>query len=212
LRANSKRETFGLRANATIYLCSHQLPTHLPQYDDIYPRISREMRDCQFVFISSPYSSFITDQFRLRLIRKFSCYNLDLEDHIIFLPYLDKQQYRAINNISDVFLDTMDWSACNSAFEAIACNLPIVTLPGEFMRSRHVFGILKMMGLGETIASTIDEYVELAVRLGKDAQWRRQISDKIAANKHRIYRDSNCIITLENFLKSVVKERFEQNS
>lgn len=209
---NVKRETFGLRQKSTIYLCSHQLPTHLPQYDDIYPCISQEIGDCQFVFISSRYGSFITDQFRLRLSKTFNRFNLNYKDYIVFLPRLDKQQYRAINCTADIFLDTIDWSACNSAFEAIACNLPIVTLPGKFMRGRHAMGILKMMGLNETIVSTIDEYVELAVRLAKDSKWRRQISEKIVANKHRIYHDRKCIIALENFLESVVKERYEQDS
>jgi protein O-GlcNAc transferase len=60
--------------------------------------------------------------------------------------------------------------------------------------------------------STIDEYVELAVRLGKDSQLRQQISKKIVANKHRIYHDRECITALEDFLESVVKQRYEQDS
>ena len=64
-----------------------------------------------------------------------------------------------------------------------------------------------MLGLAETIASTVDEYVALAVRLGQDADFRRQISEKISANKHRIYRDTSCIIALKEFLERVVHER-----
>jgi len=45
-------------------------------------------------------------------------------------------------------------------------DLPIVTLHGELMRGRHSAAILNMMGTKDTIASTLDEYIELAIRLG----------------------------------------------
>jgi predicted O-linked N-acetylglucosamine transferase (SPINDLY family) len=73
------------------------------------------------------------------------------------------------------------------------------------MRARHASAILNMMDVTETIVKTIDEYVALAVRLGQDSEYRRQISDKIAANKHRLYHDRTCISALEDFLESVIK-------
>jgi len=79
------------------------------------------------------------------------------------------------------------------------------------MWQRHCAGILTMMGMTETIASSLDEYVELAVRLGRDSEWRRYLSEKIAENKHRIYRDMTCITTLENFLKKAVEEKLNQS-
>ena len=109
--------------------------------------------------------------------------------------------------MSDIYLDSIGWSGCNSTFEAIAHDLPIVTLPGELMRGRHSSAILTMMGMAETIASPIDEYIELAVHLGLDSEWRKQISEKIAANKHLVYRDKTCITALEYFFEKVVEER-----
>ena len=74
------------------------------------------------------------------------------------------------------------------------------------MRGREGYAILTMMGITETIASTIDEYVDLAVKLGKDANWRQYIEEKIRNNKHRVYQDRTCITALENFLEKIVKE------
>jgi protein O-GlcNAc transferase len=109
--------------------------------------------------------------------------------------------------LSDIFLDSIDWSGCNSTFEAVACDLPIVTLPGKLMRGRHSSAILTMMGLKKTVASDLDEYIKLAVRLGLDMEWRKQISEEVAANKHLVYRDKTCIIALEDFLETVVREK-----
>jgi predicted O-linked N-acetylglucosamine transferase (SPINDLY family) len=203
------RDTFGLRSKSILYLCTHSLFTHLPQYDEVYPRIAQEVRDCQFLFISYPKSTLVTEQFRLRISQAFRKFNLNANEFIVFLPYLDAGQYHAINCLSDIFLDTMGWSANNSTFEAIACNLPVVTLPGSLMRQRHCAAILTMMGVKETIASSLDEYIAFAIRLGQDLTWRQQISGKIAQNKHLVYQDRTCITALEDFLGNVVRERIE---
>jgi len=200
------RETFSLRPKSILYLCSHSLFTFHPQHDDVFPLIAQYVGDCQFLFISYYRSNLITERFRQRIRKIFDRYKLDADNYIVFLPFLDPGRYHAINCLSDIFLDSIGWSANNSTFEAIACNLPVVTFPGKLMRQRHCAGILTMMGMTETIASSIDEYVDLAARLGLDLEWRHQISEKIAANRHRIYRDKRCIAALENFFEKVLKK------
>jgi protein O-GlcNAc transferase len=203
------RQTFGLCRESVLYLCTHSLFTHLPQYDEIYPRIAQQVSDCQFLFISSPISSLVTEQFHLRIAEAFARFSIDADKFIVFLPYLDAGQYHAINCLADVFLDTMGWSANNSTFEAVACNLPVVTLPGLLMRQRHCAAILNMMKMKDTIASSIDGYIDLAVRLGRDMQFRQQISGEIAQNKHLLYEDKTCITALEDFLVKAVKEKLK---
>jgi len=72
------------------------------------------------------------------------------------------------------------------------------------MRSRHAYGILKMMGMTETIAQDEAEYVEIAVRLGLDADWRQEIVRKISERHSLLYDDTTCVTALESFYKNVV--------
>jgi predicted O-linked N-acetylglucosamine transferase (SPINDLY family) len=88
--------------------------------------------------------------------------------------------------------------------EAIANDLPVMTMPGDLMRGRHSRAILTMMGIMETIAGTLDEYIDLAVRLGTESQFRKKVRDKISQNKHKVFRDTSCIKGLEAFLKKKV--------
>jgi len=46
------------------------------------------------------------------------------------------------------------------------------------MRGRHSFAILKQMGVCDTIATSIDDYIEIAVRLGS-----MQVGDSTSAVK-----------------------------
>src|SRR6185437_2362238 len=91
-------------------------------------------------------------------------------------------------------------SGCNSALESLPHNLPIVTLRGALMRGRHSAAILEMMGVTDTIAGSIDEYVSIAAALARDPERRRALSGRIAERKARLYRDRSCIAALEDFL------------
>ena len=73
------------------------------------------------------------------------------------------------------------------------------------MRGRHTAAILDMMDVSETMARTIEDYVSIAGVLGRNATRRIELSVRIAANKHRVYRDRDCIVALEAFLDGAVR-------
>lgn len=55
----------------------------------------------------------------------------------MFLPRLDPDMFMSAMGQCDIFLDSIDWSGCNSTMESLAYDLPIVTMPGTLMRGRH---------------------------------------------------------------------------
>lgn len=198
---------FGLRQKSILYHCCQMLYKYLPQYDEIFPRIAHQVGNCQFLFSSSPKSRWVTEKFQLRIKQAFARFGLNADDYVIFLPFLEVSQYNALYKLADIFLDPIGWSGCNSVLEAIAHNLPVITFPGMLMRGREGSAILSMMGLTDTIAESLDDYISIAVRLGQDSEWCREISEKFATNKHLVYRDQTCITALEDFFERVVKER-----
>jgi protein O-GlcNAc transferase len=201
-----ERQELGLRTGATVYWCGQSLYKFLPQFDDVLPRVAREAGDCQFVFIQYQNGGHVTELFKRRLDGAFAAYGLRAQDYCIFLPRLDPQRFLAAVRQSDIVLDSIGWTGCNSTLETLPFDLPIVTLTGALMRGRHSTAILAMMGVTETIAATLDDYVSLSVRLALDALWRTAVRQRMAENKHRVYRDSACVSALAEFLKRVVRE------
>ncbi len=202
-----QHEDLGLRASAVVYFCAQSLFKYLPQFDAIFPRIARRVKDCQFVFRQHRKWEPITRQFGKRLGRVFSQYGLRKDDYVVMEPSLATGAYHALNNISDVFLDSIRTSGVTTTLEALAYDLPIVTRPGKFLRGYFGTAVLKRMGVTETIARSLDEYVEIAVRLGNDNDWRHRISKRMGRNKHKVYGDMKCIEGLESFLETVVREK-----
>ena len=142
--------------------------------------------------------------FKQRLAKAFEEQNLDIDRYCVFVPILLRDNYLNLNLICDVFLDSLGWSGGNTTLEAIACKLPVVTCPGEFMRGRHSYAILKMLKVTETIAQSKSEYIDIAVKLGLDSSWRQKIVQNIEANHPYLYDDLECIKGLEEFYQQVV--------
>ena len=199
------RNELSLRAGAVVYWCAQSLPKYLPQFDEVFPRIAKQVPDCQFVFIEFVGGHSVTETFKARLERAFSAASLDIRDHCVFLPRLAADRFAAAIGQCDVVLDSIGWSGCNSILEGLVHNLPVVAIAGEMMRGRHGAAILEMMDVRDTTARTVDEYVSMAGLLGRDAARRAELSARIANNKHRVYRDDQCIKALERFLDGAVR-------
>jgi len=199
------RSDFLLRNDAVVYLSCQSLFKYLPQYDYIFAAISQQVPQAQFAFISHR-SVNITEKFRQRLHHAFANCGLNSEDFCVILPKQGWAEYLNLNCISDIFLDTFSWSGGNTTLEAIACNLPIVTCPSEFMRGRHSYGILKTLDVTDTIAKNEAEYIEIAVRLGLDREWRDSIVERMMHRHSYLYDDKTCVAALEVFYCRVVQE------
>ncbi|MGB3402197.1 MAG: hypothetical protein WBA77_05855, partial [Microcoleaceae cyanobacterium] len=102
------------------------------------------------------------------------------------------------------FLDSIGWSGCNSSLEAIAQNLPIITLAGELMRGRHSAAILTRMGLSELIALNKQQYVQLAIRLATDINYRQSLRQLISERQYLLYQDLSPVKKLEELFLSLL--------
>jgi protein O-GlcNAc transferase len=199
------RADLGLRATATVFWCGQAVCKYLPQFDQVFPRIAREVGDCQFTFIEFSGAPHITELLRKRLEQAFAAFGLSSTDYCAMLPRLNPQKFADAIAQCDVMLDSIGWSGCNSTFDGLASDIPVVTMAGPLMRGRHTAAILKRIGVEETVAKSVEEYISTAVRLGRDEALRSAIRARISRNKHRVYRDRACIEALEGFLNDAAR-------
>jgi predicted O-linked N-acetylglucosamine transferase (SPINDLY family) len=202
-KATQDRNRFGLQEKEIVFLCCQYLSKYLPQHDVIFPRIALDVPSARFIFIAHRHD-IVTATFQKRLAGAFQRFGLEAQKHCTFFRRLEPKDYFSLNRIADVYLDTIGWSGGNTTFEALACGLPVVLLPGALMRGRHSYAMLKRMEMTDTIASTLDEYVDLAIRLGKDADFRREISEKTSERSDVLFHDEEAVRGLEKFYEGVI--------
>ncbi|MFG6101742.1 tetratricopeptide repeat protein [Leptothoe sp. EHU-05/26/07-4] len=195
--ADLQRQAYGLRSSSVVYLCLQSLFKYLPQYDRLYPQIAKAVGDCQFVFLKHKSSEALTRIFENRLRQAFSDAELDMDQFVVMQPTLSDANYHRLNALGDIFLDSIDVAGTTTTLEAITHDLPVVTMPGEFVRGRVSSAILQQMGVISTVATSVEHYGEIAICLGRNKQWRQVVTEQMAQNKHRLYDDLSCVEALE---------------
>jgi SAM-dependent methyltransferase len=211
------RADFGLRDDAIVYLSCQLIFKYLPQHDYLFVEIVRRVPTAQLVFVlrstqNNQVNPNLEQQFRQRLQKAFASADLVMEDYCIFLPGQDSQGYSSLLACADAFLDTLEYSGGYTTLDAIAANLPVVCCPGQLMRGRQSYGFLQLLGVTETIASTEAEYIDIAVKLGLEPEWRQAIAQRMSENHPNLFEDTACVAGLEQFYREVVQDRLNQQS
>ncbi len=202
----STRADFAIPEDRTIYLVPQSLFKIHPGNDELLARVlAADPRGLAVLFASNHDS--VTQAFGARLGAAFRRHHLDVHDRTLFLmPNVAHPAYLRLNELCDVMLDTLHWSGGNTSLDALASGLPVVTLPGEFMRGRQSQAMLKILGVPELIAADADQYVETALRLGRDAGERRAISERILANRAELFERDEPIRALGDLLERAYRE------
>ncbi|HEV2474845.1 MAG TPA: hypothetical protein VGS41_19365, partial [Chthonomonadales bacterium] len=204
------RNDFGLREDAVVYLACQSIFKYLPEQDEVVAQIAKRVPNSQFVFLTT--NEVVGSDLQRRMEGAFAAMGMDADRFCRFLPEMDLLDYWNLHRIGDVSLDTLGWSGGVTTFEALACGLPVVTLPGTLMRSRHSSAILTQLGVTETIARDQEDYVEIAVRLGLDSERRKSVVHRIVSSYSNLYSDTRCVRVLEDFYRQAVEERLRQDS
>ncbi|MBB6253640.1 tetratricopeptide repeat protein [Nitrospirillum iridis] len=104
-------------------------------------------------------------------------------DRLIFAGPASPAQYLARLPLADLFLDTYPYNSGTTASDALRMGLPLVTLSGKTFASRMAGSLLRTVGLAGGITESIDDYVALAVKLGRDAEAYKAFRDTLAAGE-----------------------------
>ncbi|HKE40969.1 MAG TPA: tetratricopeptide repeat protein [Casimicrobiaceae bacterium] len=200
LPARAEREAYSLPREATLLLCPQSLFKIHPDNDTIFARVLASNPSAVLVLFAGRHPA-ITDQFMRRLQRCFDGYGIAIRERTRVLPQLDHEGYLSINLACDAMLDTLHWSGGQTSVDALDCGLPVVTLPGALMRGRQSYGMLKLIGVEELIATDVEDYLRIANRLCGDPAWRASLSQRIRERCGRLFDDAEPIAALEAFYR-----------
>ena len=197
----ARRTDFALPEGKTLYLCPQSLFKIHPDNDALLAHILKRDPDGVIVLFAGRHPN-ITNAFFARLAQALRARGLEPHGRGIILPSMAHDDYLRVNMLCDVMLDTLHWSGGNTTLDALACGLPVVTLPGEFMRGRQSYGMLKCMGLDELISKDQDDYVEIAIKIGTDSAWRQQVVQRIITGSNKIFEMETSLRQMESFYHS----------
>lgn len=159
------RAHWGFADNETVILCAQNPAKFQPENDWIYRAIARSVPNPVFVLVNYPNNRAVALRRRLNLnIRVFN--------------WMHRALFRRLVACADVALDCPGWSGANTSLDAAAQGVPIVTLPGEFLRSRCTVGLLPR---GVFVADTLAQIpARIRQAIAQPRRPQQFVSDKRA--------------------------------
>lgn len=101
---------------------------------------------------------------------------------LIFAPRVSPPDYLARFRCADLVLDTFPYNAGTTASDVLWVGTPILTLSGRTYISRMAGSLLTAIGLPDLITTSLDEYVDKAIVLGRQprriASYKRYLAEE----------------------------------
>jgi len=197
------RAHFGIPEDVNLYYCPQTLFKMHPDFDALIAEILRLDPKGLLLLIDHP------EYLRVRLLERWSGSLDDISSRIRFLPVCPHHEYLALFGLADVVLDTPHFSGGNSSLEAFAMGAPVVTLPGEFARSRFTYASYSRMGLMDCVAGNDREYVDLAISLGTDKGRATMMRKRILEASPVIFDDLGTVRAMEDMFMDAVQQSLD---
>lgn len=176
------RETGRAVGAAPQLLCLQSLSKLVPSFDTTLARLARETGAVVGFFTGAAGLQPLERRFLARISTAFTAQGLAPERHLQWRPRTAYSDYLAQIAAADLIVDTPVFSGGATSLDTCHVGTPVVTWPGEFLRSRQTAGMLRLLELPQGIATNEDDYIATAVRLLGDADadsaLRRQLRER----------------------------------
>lgn len=167
------------RGGVPQFLCIQNLAKVTPYFDHTLARIARETGGCISFFAGARGAQPLDRRFLERVSAVFRSHGLDPQQHLQLRWRNDYADYLQSLADADAILDTPWFSGGATSLDICHVGAPVVTWPGEFMRSRQTAAMLQLLDLPQTIASSEDDYIakvtDLLARPAVTAEQREQL-------------------------------------
>ncbi|GBD37121.1 UDP-glucose:protein N-beta-glucosyltransferase [bacterium HR36] len=190
--ANVERSRFGLPEQGHIYLCPQTLFKFHPEFDELLAAILESDPQGWLVLIEGKYSYWTE-----LLMQRFARTMPGVTSRIRFVPKLPRDDFLRLLLTADVMIDPIHFGGGNTSYEAFAFGVPIVTWASPFLRCRLTYAMYKQMDFLELVASSAQDYVEKAVRVACDVDYREYVRQVIRERATVLYDDRAIVRELE---------------
>ena len=194
------RADLGLPAAARLYFCAQNLIKFHPDFDEVLAEILRRDAAGVLVLVNNARNPYLVQC----LLDRFRRVIPEVERRVAFLPFLELPRMLGFAREADAVLDTPVFGGGTTSLEMFAIDVPIVTWPGAFARSRITHALYRQMGLEGLTAESAPEYVDIALRLATEPSFRRAMQDELRRRKSVLYESHALVRELERFFEAAV--------
>ena len=195
------RSDYGLPEDKNLYLYPQSLFKLHPGLDATLGKLLSRDQEGLIVLISDNIGGNWDTLVRNRLRRSYP----NVIDRVLFIPNMSYEKFLKLALLADAVLDNPFLSGTNSGLEMLGVGAPIVAWPGPYCSGNCVTACYRQMGLDRLIAEDEKSFIELALRLAHDADFKSQMHADIKANSHKLFECTEVLREMEVFFIEAYK-------
>ncbi|AFY39462.1 hypothetical protein Lepto7376_3234 [[Leptolyngbya] sp. PCC 7376] len=100
-------------------------------------------------------------------------------EYFELVPAIAYQDYMKLMEAGDIALDSFHFGGCNSVVDSLYLHKPTVVFEGDRWYNRIGAHILRQVGLMDLIATTEQDYIQTALKLILDEEYRQAVGDRL---------------------------------
>lgn len=200
------RDDFELPSNSNIYL-NMQKPFKLhPEFDPLVCGILK--KDPNGVLVLHRADTVFTyaadETHHMVFVRRLEKAGCDMS-RVHFLPAQPHHRLMALIGLSTVVLDSYPAGGCTTTREVFEMGKAVVTLPARLLGGRWTLGLYSILGMRDlpVIATTEQDYIDLAVQLGTNSTLRESVESTIIEKVQTMFYRDEAVEEWENILLNV---------
>lgn len=176
------RKQLGIPEDGVVFTSGANLYKILPEVEEVWMRILAAVpRSYLILYPFNPNWSNVypVNAFAQRLKAAVERYGVDCSRIVVLRAAPHRGDLLARLRLADVYLDSFPYCGATSLLDPLEVGLPIVAMDGGPARTLQAASLLRALNMDELIASNVDGYIELAVRLAEDVNFRTQVRGRI---------------------------------
>lgn len=193
-----QRSDYGLPDNRRLYGCMQMAYKFHPEFDRALAAIAARDERALLVLVEPQhplYRDILSERWK-RLYPK-------LSDQVVFVPPMPLPNFLRLVQLCDSLLAPIQFGAGRSSFDSLGVGAPVVTYEGPFLKTRITSASYRQMGMTDLIATSEEEYVDLALRLANDREWQAGIRQLVSSRSGPLFENQAAVDEFNAFLASL---------
>jgi predicted O-linked N-acetylglucosamine transferase (SPINDLY family) len=157
-----KKTDFGIPENAFVFCCFCNSYKYEPVLFAAWMEILKRTENG--ILWLNPDKN---NRYKENILKNVQLHGVEIS-RIFFAERLPHEDYMARYQVCDLFLDTLHYSAGSTAISSLMAGVPVITVKGVRNAENMGASICTAAKMGETICSSVEDYIEKAVELNKN--------------------------------------------
>ncbi|MDY6807004.1 MAG: glycosyltransferase, partial [Cyanobacteriota bacterium] len=169
------RSSWGATEETTIFISGANFYKVIPELRETWAKIIAAVPDS--ILVLYPFNPNWTNSYRAapfvqQMRSVFQRHGIDSKRLVVIKALPGKADIEECLGLADVYLDSFPYGGATSLVDPLRLGVPPVVAEGSALRFRQASALLREIGMEELIGDGEESYIEIAVKLASDRQWR----------------------------------------